>query len=370
MEKPTILFLDSKSHSHVTCQEKLCGVRRFASSRNWHLVTRISTSSQTELKKLLKELAPQGCIVSASLLLNDLPPELFKNIPVVYLDTDPNLFPAKSVIVYHDCRTTGVRAAQELLSHQMKHFYYLPYWLKRFWDESRWEGYSSHLAAHGFKAVCLSSATPRGLACLKPGSGILTANDEMAERLLPILRQMNLRIPQDITVISADDTEYSRAQGITSVRIDFERGGYYAAESLAKLMENQPCDSRKTFGDVCIQYRESTRHFARTLPRIPEAVSRIREQACSGLTAADVTDFIGGARRTAEAHFRLATGHSILQEIQSVRLERVFALLSASDMSISDLTELCGYSTPQALRKAFRLHAGISMNDWRKRKHS
>ena len=143
-----------------------------------------------------------------------------------------------------------------------------------------------------------------------------------------------------------------------------------AYESLAKLMENQPCDSRKTFGDVCIQYRESTRHFARTLPRIPEAVARIREQACSGLTAADVADFIGGARRTAEAHFRLATGHSILQEIQSVRLERVFALLSASDMSISDLTELCGYSTPQALRKAFRLHAGISMNDWRKRKHS
>lgn len=367
MTKPTILFIDSRSHSHPTCQEKLNGVRRFAVTRDWNLVTRISTSNPRQIKTFLSEIHPQGCIVSASLLQNDLSPKLFCGLPLVYIDTDPNLFPQDTPVIYHDCHKTGVRAAQELMAHKVTRFIYLPYWLKRFWDDARWEGYSDCLAQHGHKAIRLASASLKDIATLKTGDGILTSNDEMAERILPLLKRSNLHIPQDITLISADDTEFSRANGITSIRIDFEQGGYYAAETLAKLMERQPCESRRTFGDVCIQYRESTRHFARKLPRIHEAIELIRAQACNGLRAASVVQFIGTPRRTAEEHFRLATGHSIHQEIQAVRLERVFALLSSPGRSISSLTDLCGYSTPQALRKAFRCHTGISMNEWRKR---
>ena len=195
----------------------------------------------------------------------------------------------------------------------------------------------------------------------------MTANDEMAEMLVAQLKFSGLNVPHDIVVISADDSEIARRHGITSIRIDFEHGGYNAAEMLASLIEGIPCPTKMTFSDVCVQHRNSTRHFSQTLPRIPEAIALIREKACRGLSAAEVIRILGAPRRTVEEHFRKSTGHSILQEIQSVRMECAFGLLSSPSRSVSSIVDACGYRTPQAMRKAFRLHAGISMREWQKR---
>lgn len=368
MSKDTVLFIDSTSHTtSPSCQRKFSGVCRFAVARGWKVVPRILSCNHKHAERRIRDIAPQGCIVNATRLLNTLPPGLFGKVPVVYLDTDPGLFDDGTTVVTHDSFGTGRRAALELLALHIRQFYYVPYRFSAYWSEQRWRGFSDCLAEREFQARLLPLKTS-GIAHLpEPGSGILTANDEMARLLLPQLAKRGLRIPQDITLVSADDSDFALRNGITSIRIDFERGGYAAAEALAKLMERRPCEARGTYGDVCIQYRESTRHFAHKLPRIPEAVELIRAQACNGLTAASVVDFIGTPRRTAEVRFRLATGHTIQQEIQSVRLERVFNLLASPARSISSLTDLCGYSTPQALRKAFRRHTGASMNEWRKR---
>ena len=199
------------------------------------------------------------------------------------------------------------------------------------------------------------------------GSGIMAANDETAEMLLRQLKACGCRIPTKVAIISADDSKIARANGITSIRIDFERGGYSAAEMLSNFINREGRPQKKTFGDICVQHRNSTRHFSQMLPCIPDAIAFIRENACSGITVADVVNFLDAPRRTVEDHFRKSTGHSILQEIQSVRLERVFAMLTSTKKPIASIVDTCGYKTPQALRKAFRLHAGISMYDWRRR---
>ena len=62
-----------------------------------------------------------------------------------------------------------------------------------------------------------------------------------------------------------------------------------------------------------------------------------RRMACEGISAAEVVKFIGEPRRTAEMHFREATGRSIHDEIDEVRFAKVF-----------------------------RLKTGLSMRDWRK----
>ena len=100
--------------------------------------------------------------------------------------------------------------------------------------------------------------------------------------------------------------------------------------------------------------------------KIAEAVEMIRARACEGISVPDVVSFIGEPRRTAEMHFREATGRSIHEEIDEVRFEKVFELLKNPCQSVNAIPDLCGFATGVALRKAFRLRTGMSMSDWRK----
>ena len=102
-------------------------------------------------------------------------------------------------------------------------------------------------------------------------------------------------------------------------------------------------------------------------PSSPAAVALIRERATAGLTAREVVTFLGCSRRKAETAFRRATGRSILEEIQNTRLKLVCIRLARGNLSIQSLTDFCGYRTPQALRKAFKRHTGMSMAEWRRR---
>ena len=364
----TVLYIDS--HNHPTCTEKHNGVLRFASMADWNVIRKITSTKPNDILKLLKTTEPDGCIINATRFLDQLPPSLFKGIPIVYLDTNPDIFGEDICMVSHDSFGTGVLAAKKLLSLQLKHYFYLPYKTETFWCDQRWLGFSKTIAEAGFTAKKLNRAAPIRKTLPPADSGIMTANDETAEILLSQLKTHGCRIPNKIALISADDSKIARANGITSIRIDFEQGGYSAAKMLSAFIDREGHPQKKTFGDICVQHRNSTRHFSQMLPCIPDAISFIRENACSGITVADVVDFLDAPRRTVEEHFRKSTGHSILQEIQSVRLERVFAMLTSTKKPIATIVDTCGYRTPQALRKAFRLHAGISMHDWRRREYS
>ena len=74
-----------------------------------------------------------------------------------------------------------------------------------------------------------------------------------------------------------------------------------------------------------------------------------------------------GTRRLFNMRFREATGHSVLDEILHVRLERAFTLLAETDTAIGAVPALCGFRTNRALDFLFHARFGMSMRDWRKR---
>ena len=152
-----------------------------------------------------------------------------------------------------------------------------------------------------------------------------------------------------------------------------ERGksGYHAAKLLdEKVHFDAAAKTPVTYGPMLTVRRESTRGFGRCEPRILSAMEMIRREACNGLTAADVTAQFAGSRRLVELRFRETLGHSILDEIQNVRMEKVQFLLAKTDTPIGAIAGLCGYRSDIALRKAFRLQTGMSLADWRKANRS
>ena len=61
-----------------------------------------------------------------------------------------------------------------------------------------------------------------------------------------------------------------------------------------------------------------------------------------------------GSRRLCEMRFREATGHSILDEIQSVRIERARELLLDGRRTVRAVANMCGYASVAAFRKVCR----------------
>jgi LacI family transcriptional regulator len=113
--------------------------------------------------------------------------------------------------------------------------------------------------------------------------------------------------------------------------------------------------------------RESTRGRGRREPRILEAAEMIRREACDGLTARALAARFPGSRRLFDMRFREAMGHSVLDEILHVRLEKAFILLAQTDTAIGAIPGLCGFGSDSDLDVLFRKRCGMSMRDWRKR---
>jgi AraC-like DNA-binding protein len=63
----------------------------------------------------------------------------------------------------------------------------------------------------------------------------------------------------------------------------------------------------------------------------------------------------------ADILFRKVMGHTILDEIHSVRLDRVKALLKQGNMAFSALPDFCGYSSLDVLRRVFKARTGMSL---------
>lgn len=98
---------------------------------------------------------------------------------------------------------TGTLAARELLSLHLKNYYYLPYKKADFWCEQRWKGFSDAIAEAGFPVRRLNHSVFRKKLSLPASSGVMAANDEMAELFLSAAKRIGVRVPHDIAVISA-----------------------------------------------------------------------------------------------------------------------------------------------------------------------
>ena len=84
------------------------------------------------------------------------------------------------------------------------------------------------------------------------------------------------------------------------------------------------------------------------------------------LTVPDVARAMGCSERLAELRFREVLGRSIRDEIQDVRLDRVFFYLRCTQRSLGSIANFVGLGDPASLRRFFRRKTGQSLGDWRR----
>ena len=201
-------------------------------------------------------------------------------------------------------------------------------------------------------------------------TAIFAANDYISELVVGCARKNGFAVPDDVAVMGVDNDEdicLRCTPSLSSIKPDHERAGYLAASLLRDLIRSlrRPPKSQ-TFGALAVFHRSSTRALRRHDERTVKIVEIVRKQAASGITVEQLARDFGVTRRLIEMRFREATGHSIRDEIQFIRLERAKVLLSQGGTRLAEIAAAAGYPSVQAFRKTFTAATGKSPLNWRK----
>ena len=374
----TVLFFISSTRH--TCSNRLEGICRYARTQGWYVQVVERAFHKVDVARQLEFWRPVGIIAECGSGAEELTPAAFGDIPAVYFDADMSKR-GRGYYVGLDCRSVGRIACEHLMSLDMPNYAYASFRLPMFWDSERRDTFVQGLAdagrkCHLFNPGCEQRPHVRQkelaewIRNLPRPCGIFAANDYVGEEIINICNRLDISVPDEIAVLGVDNDESvceNVSPTLSSLVPDFEDGGYQAARLLAQAIADPKSKPVSYLYPVQrVVTRQSTRRIICNRSRIADAVEMIRKMACSGITSADVVDFIGEPRRTAEMHFREVTGRSIHEEIDEVRFAKVFELLKNPRQSLDSLPDLCGFKTGVALRKAFSLRTGMSMRDWRK----
>ena len=399
----SILYIGYDPNYALLRRRRLSGIRRFAKAHGWEVAMLSPEEATPEaVRNAMARFHAVGCIVECWMAHHDLPPCLFGSVPAVFFNPpERRAWRGVSSIV---CDEVAVaRAAFRELSSGLPSGYAVvaegpthksPWARKRiaaFRACCRKDGKSCRVfpERRGEDESQRLARLERWAAALPLHCAIFAVNDLIAAEVAHALASAGRLLPRSATLVGADAVE-TPADGlptppISSVKIDFELSGYLAAKLLrtlqphtdnikaqrANLKPKGPFNAcgdlvAATFGPLFVERRASTRGFGRREPFVMKALEMIRREACDGLSAANLASRFPGSRKLFELRFRKAMGHSVMDEIQHVRMQHVFDLLSRPDFPISAIASFSGFDCDRELRRQFRNRTGTSMREWRK----
>ena len=365
-------------------RRKLSGVHEYAVSHGWNLQSVERLESAADIKAHVKLWSPSGFIVNRAGNQNKLPPSAFGDIPVVFFEHPESATQKDAIRIYNDSAATAASAARELLQLNLENYAYVNWFSPTSWGKVRQEEFTRLVSLYGkrcsvFKptqttANKVVSELADWLKNMTMPIGVFAANDAMAVHVSSACRLLGLSVPNDVAIIGVDnDVELCEGQSptLSSIELDYVAAGRIAAETLDALMHGRggksPNAMIRSYPPGQVVHRESTRRFSRIDKPISAAVELIRKEACNGISALDVVATIPCSRRMAEIRFRAATGHSIMEEILSVRMDMAKQLLAQRPpLPMDVIANRSGYKSLAAFSKAFHDKNGMPPTAWRR----
>lgn len=386
----TILYLDTIPGDQIHALT-LAGIRRFAAALGWEAEAVPESESRPEaLKALLRAHAPvAGCVVECADFHDDLPPRLFGKTPVVYLHTPSSRYGGAGARIRWDGEAIARTAFRELSSGRPPSFAVAGTNGIFEWSLERMKAFAALAAKAGAKCLVFEPRPEteenrrkrlvEWVAGLPLHTAVFATNDFVARDVATAARAARLSIPHDLKVLGVDNNVAiceTSDPALSSIQLDSERAGFFSARLIGDVFAAKDANGHKdsvpflarnaTIGPLLAVRRRSTGGSGRREKFVLEAVEMIRREACDGLTAMALAKRFPCSRRLFNMRFREATGHSVLDEIQHVRLEKVFALLSGTDMAIGAIADFCGFGSGVELRRVFRAFTKRSLREWRK----
>ena len=381
--KTVIYFYES---AFQMWRRRLAGIYSIARREGWHVEAVDVGEIDSNVKAVTEYWEPVGIIVEGGAFRHrGCAPASFSGVASVFCDVDESKMAGAYFGVRHNSGEVVKKAVRELLMQDFADYAYVNYRTRREWTMERERLFVGEMSSrdkrtHVFRLWDKPKAMsgPEFLRRLgdfiagipKP-CGILAANDETATYVLNAARRIGVPVPEEMTVMGIDNDVLvceNTSPTLSSVAPAFERSGRLAAGLLARRIRLPGLKPVVVdFGSDSIVRRLSTSRGGRRDMRVARAVEYIRINACSGISVSDAVREMGVPIRTAENRFRAVAGHSIRDEIVSVRIEKAKEILANAKIAVNSVYAYCGYKDERSLRYAFTKATGLSPFAWRQR---
>jgi LacI family transcriptional regulator len=288
------------------------------------------------------------------------------------------------VNVVGDCVTSGTWAAEHLLDRGFQNFAYCSFG-KMYWSRGRYESFRKRVAKAGFKTHFYEQAKARPqhsiqkeltqmadwLKSLPKPVGLMTCCDDCSLHIIEACKIAELNVPEQVAVIGVDNDEWVCKLSnppLSSIALNFERGGYNAAELLDKLMKGKE-KMKNQFIMVEPMHpvlRQSTDILAIEDTEVVNAVRYIRQHVKEPIQVSDVTRVTSLSRRSLERRFRAILGRSIHDEIRRVRAEQIVRMLIDTNLPVSRIALELGFPGVEHIARLFRKEKAMTPLAYRK----
>lgn len=188
---------------------------------------------------------------------------------------------------------------------------------------------------------------------------------------LPTFCKANgLRVPEDVAILSGSD-ERGHCESIkphlSAIDTDYRRIGYESARLLHKQLKGETLEEKHVLIDPKgLIPRESTDTYATEDKIVRDALRFIADNINREIQVTDVVQRAPVSRSSLFKRFKAATGSSIKDEIDRLRVISVKRLLADDSIKIKDLYAKAGFSSALHMRRIFKKRTGITPGNFRK----
>ena len=290
-------------------------------------------------------------------------------------------------LVHTNDRAVGRLGAEHLLERGFRHFGFCEY-IDEFWSAHRREGFQQALSGKDFSCAIYRIPMPgpgaggpdvweqqqRDLAewleDLPKPIGVMATNDLMGQQLLEACQRLQIRVPEQVAVVGADNDEpicRIASPPLSSVIINDHQRGYEAAALLDRMMRGEPAPKEPIYVEPSgVETRGSTDIMAIDDATVVEALRFLREHCCDRINVDDVVREVPLSRSVLERRFRRIVGRSINSEIVRLRINRAIELLTETALELKVVAQRAGFGTQSYMNAVFQAKVGKTPGSFRR----
>jgi len=216
--------------------------------------------------------------------------------------------------------------------------------------------------------------------------GLMAANDLRARHVLEACRRLGLRVPTDVAVLGVDNDQLIcelTSPPLSSIDQSARRIGFVAASSLDDLMRSahglvSPTRGRAPAGrprtprrraspSACVIVppigviaRASTDTLATDDPAVVAMLQALRRFPWRKPGVEEIAARAGLSRFCLEQRFRAGVGRTIHEEFVRLRVQRLRALITDSDLPLKTIATRAAFPSLQYMTTFVRRHTGLT----------
>jgi LacI family transcriptional regulator len=297
-------------------------------------------------------------------------------LPTIALDmSEDQLLAENPLSRFTDLRVDSKKAAELAAEHLLERRFPAYAFVGingRIWSDRRAKGFEASIRKAGFEPAMYEPPTDERLAHweqerpllaewiarLPKPLGVMACNDVRGRQVLDACRLVGVEVPKDVAVVGVDNDELFCELAnptLSSVALNAVEAGYAAAAQLDAMMRGEVTEPSVLMVQALrVITRQSSDSTAIEDRSVADALSFIKQSKGRGISVPDVAKYAQLPRRELDTRFRQTVGHTVLNEIQRVRLNHAKRLLEETDFAIPQVAEASGYSSASYMVQVFR----------------